>query len=750
MEVETKYIAPTPSVFVKLAEATTLAGLHLEPMRTLNVRDVYFDTPTNTLTRAGYVLRLRLQNGATLATIKSLEESDGAVHRREETEIVLVDGVSIENLPEGDFRSFLESLAPIEDLRSVLELHQQRTPLGAYDGGRLVGVLSLDRVSSVSSEGVDPSLEVEFELSEEGREDDLYRVDPVLRAAGLVPEPRSKFERGVLAAQQETVASLRVLAHEFRQLETYRDRGTPLHRRRARVVLLSADGLKPTTVANKVGLSPGRVEHWVEQFMHRRMDIFADTLEMRSLSLSTSSHPFRVSELVSDIADLPQLFPAAPQKSDSQSVEFDPADWMVEKFRSARVGDGLDGPSELIRDIEIDGPNLDDVPALNPVPDEHQNVISSSGLTPHLTVGEDLSLDTILEEIETAPVVTPKLSQAPSEVRRRTSEKPAAIERAAVLPPRPLLKSADSVHFAAAKVLRYQVARFQLLADQLSNPECPSAIVRKALVTAHRVRISLQLFEGYIPARVGNALIRELGHVARRLNELSDCDHVIAHLSAVQSDEVDDAIGFVAILDELAQKRDRQLAELNQQLRDPAFAKWFNRFDRLVAHLDRVVEDGESAQPHYPDLAGDYLESEADRPVPSLLGHLLGSRLWAAYEGILAYAEAEGVPPEDLLRRLSAACSSLQYVLGMASGCSDVNVRSLSKRLVEFESHQAVSYQAMLSEKAIERSTETSLSTLRARLETVREQVRSETPQFWRRLTSNEYRTSLAQLIASL
>ncbi|MDX1439636.1 MAG: CYTH domain-containing protein, partial [Rubricoccaceae bacterium] len=539
MEVETKYIAPEREAFFRLSEAPSIAGYHLEPMPSMHVHDTYLDTADGALLRNGFVLRVRQQAESTLATIKNVSEGDGAFHRRIELEVELPSPEAIDDPPAGPFRSHLMELTDGDELHEIVGLHQRRTPRAAYDGARLVGLLSLDIVHSETMVER-PSYEVEFELTDDGREDDLYRIDPILRTGGLKPESKSKFERAFLAAQRQLGAQLRVLPDERVQLQRMQEEGTPLHRRSARVVLMAADGLKSTTIANKVGLSPGRVEHWMHQFMERRLGIFEDALETQPL-LSLASRPhFRIFELVNEVGDFPRLFPK-PQEAE----EFDPADWTVERYRTAS-GDGVVGPPELIPEEHVLA-DINQVEAAVPVgadstgppsiqaryPEEASDLIEKGYDTPSDVLLEGTTHEVIssVGEVGAPSLRDEKIQAGPREFKRTSN----------MAPERPLLQSGESVLSAAERTLRYQFARFLAAAEAVCMDEAAPARVRKALISAHRIRIGLELFEGHLSKRPARVLHKDLARVARAFDKLGNIDHVIAHLEAVLGETHDDS-----------------------------------------------------------------------------------------------------------------------------------------------------------------------------------------------------------------
>ena len=332
MDAHSRYLAPQAESFLSLLQLPELAGYHLEPLRVVQVRDIYLDTAAGTLLESGYFLRIREQAGEALATLKPLSGSHEGVHRRLEVEALAGQAPKgwAPILPDSTLRDRLDHLVGNKALQEVVQLQQHRTPRVAFEGARLVGVLSFDVVVQESDGYPVVTHELEVELASTGREEDLCRLAPMLRVHSLQPTPRTKFERALLQAQAQSVAPLWVLPDERQALEKLQDVGVPLHRRRARVILLVSSGARAATVANKVGLSTKRVRHWIEGFRAQRMGVFDADADHEAAALRRRAAPsYRVSELVSDIPEAPPLF---------RSEHFEPSDHDSDAADSPIVG----------------------------------------------------------------------------------------------------------------------------------------------------------------------------------------------------------------------------------------------------------------------------------------------------------------------------------------------------------------------------------------------------------------------------
>ncbi|HLA64221.1 MAG TPA: helix-turn-helix domain-containing protein, partial [Rhodothermales bacterium] len=321
MPAETKYIARRSGPFAALMQATELAGLRLEVLPPVSLRDAYFDTVAGDLLRQGYVLRVREQGRLASAQLRALRhDATGTPGDADAALEPPLTGPTLPLLPEGPLRDAVDWLAGEAPLRALLRLRQYRSARVAYEGSRLVGVLSLDVVGYELPAGLHVANEVEVELAETGSEDDLNRLDPVLRARGLEPTSRSKFERGVLRLQRGPEDPLLLLPDERAALDALMETPDPAIRRRARVILLASRGYRDETVSAKAGLSPSRVRHWVQRFREGRLDALGvpetplealssgEASDREATSGSARRPAFRISEVVSGGTPTPALF----------------------------------------------------------------------------------------------------------------------------------------------------------------------------------------------------------------------------------------------------------------------------------------------------------------------------------------------------------------------------------------------------------------------------------------------------------
>ncbi len=275
MEIEAKFVVPDRQVYTQLGRLRSLAGYGLTPAGVAAVSDRYFDTLDRRFLAAGYTCRLRQEGDGLLVTLKGLGGVEGAVHRRDEREI----GLSAWNSdpmgwPESAARTLALELAKGAPLRPLFTLRQRRRRADVTQGSRRIAELSLDAVRVTVGRKPVSYFELEVELKGDGSEADLAALAAELVGAwGLVPEPRSKFERALALVETSAEgAGPRLSPAESAALEAHAA-GADLLARRAQVVLLWAGGLPTSEIALRTGLSAGRVRFWLREFRKERLGI---------------------------------------------------------------------------------------------------------------------------------------------------------------------------------------------------------------------------------------------------------------------------------------------------------------------------------------------------------------------------------------------------------------------------------------------------------------------------------------------
>lgn len=164
----------------------------------------YYDTPLGELAESGVALRVRWEGGRLLQTVKTANEGEGGLHRRQEWEVEIEDNGQ-ENAP--DLRRLPDVLRERLDeglLHRIIPRFTtdfRRTkwilPLNpGEDGGGYVEVC-LDQGEVRNGERALPIHEIELEIK--GNEDTAYLYElaqELQRTLSLVMEDVSKAQRG--------------------------------------------------------------------------------------------------------------------------------------------------------------------------------------------------------------------------------------------------------------------------------------------------------------------------------------------------------------------------------------------------------------------------------------------------------------------------------------------------------------------------------------------------------------------------
>jgi CHAD domain-containing protein/uncharacterized protein YjbK len=199
MEIEAKFVVLAQATENRLQILQKLGSYDLQPTGLHKLHDTYFDTSDNRILASGYAYRCRIDGNLTYLTLKGLGDvRSGTLHRREELEVILQ---KQKGQPSNSLDEQLRAIGVQSDLYPLFTLQQRRSERSVLDRGRQVGVLSIDRIQFSGSERTVPFTELEFELSDEGTDEDLHTIVNLLRdMTALSPEPVSKFSRGLVLA----------------------------------------------------------------------------------------------------------------------------------------------------------------------------------------------------------------------------------------------------------------------------------------------------------------------------------------------------------------------------------------------------------------------------------------------------------------------------------------------------------------------------------------------------------------------
>lgn len=279
LETEAKYIVPDAATFAALRQTGRVGDFELKPVGTRNVADRYLDTADKRFLQAGFACRIRTAGNRQVLTLKSLTPAEGGIHRRQEIETE-IESDRPDTWPESQAKQMALEIAGPANLQTLFTLHQIRHKFHACVEGRPVIEFSLDEVS-IDGETGEHYLELEAELIETGSETDLEQFTAALQSTwDLQPEHQSKFERGLAGIQQsEEVMAPKLTEVEKVVLNQIAGNVNKHLARRATIILMSASGLPPATIAGELELTTRTVQHWQREFNRRRLDIFpADLL----------------------------------------------------------------------------------------------------------------------------------------------------------------------------------------------------------------------------------------------------------------------------------------------------------------------------------------------------------------------------------------------------------------------------------------------------------------------------------------
>lgn len=662
----TLYVARFPGPFAALVQETTLGGMRLEPLPVARVRDVYWDTPTGGLLRAGLALRVReTETGERLLTLRPMQGASAPLLDR--------------SLPPGDgpppldapLRSALEGVlgadsAAAPSLEPLVTLRQFRTPRIAFDGPRAAALLSLDVVVSTTGTGTARvSNEAKVEAAHEGGPADLIRLDPALRGHGLEPVTRSKLERALLALVRPPEAPLLLLPDERDALAHLAEHADPERMRRAQALLADADGAPLSAVAATADVPVARVEQWKAQFAARRLDAFA----------APATRAYRVSELVGATEEpalrrVPEAARARLHTLVPTGGDGDGLAAFLDQFAPADPETPLFAVAELDADA---GASLSESRASVP-PTEPG---ASAGTKPGRKPASPREAPASGESESDGPVGGGDRAEPrpePDEVRKG----------AALTGAFPLRIHTDTpLVAAAAQVLETYVGAYGAAAQRLAAAPTARAALR-VLVAAHRVRLALATFSIVVPASAADRLVAGLRPVAVGLDRALDADR--ASLLGTEREEV------------LLASRDAALAAVLVHLSGEAHHMWHARALRLVERIQAQADDGVLVSDDAPMAPEGWIGAREEAPMPSRVGHMLGSVLWRQYESVLAFERAvralPGAPPEQTAETaygLAAAASGVLFVLGLVAPAAPEAAQAAGAILAAAESQLAAS-----------------------------------------------------------
>lgn len=315
MEIEAKFSVREAETFRRLLEVPELAGLALSAGRPRPLRDTYLDTPAWSILAAGYVLRRREEAEGIRLTLKGAGGVTGAVHRREEVELVLPADLPPAEWPAGPLRERVLAWSGESALLPLVTLTQTRFIRRLSEGEREVAEFSLDEVTLSAGERRTSFRVLEIELAPAGTEADLAALVRALRSVWrLRPEPLSKFERAFAFAGGRLL-----LPYEEPVLQRWAmwaDR----QGQRARALLALAEGQGVDEVAALTGLTVGAVRYLRRRFRQQRLVLFPPAVGEASESPALVPVPLAPPAALSPALTRPGLEPDDPMPEAARKV----------------------------------------------------------------------------------------------------------------------------------------------------------------------------------------------------------------------------------------------------------------------------------------------------------------------------------------------------------------------------------------------------------------------------------------------
>lgn len=203
MEVELKYAISSSEIADQIWNDEDLKKIEEKgTCETVIMNATYFDTSDMDLSKNDMAYRVRKEGDKLVASLKWGGGSEGALHKREEINVPVMDikpnPVIFEACDIGDD---LLSVLDGKELRAVLEMRVERRRF-RVDTENTILEISVDQGEIITDNGTEPICEVEIELFS-GSEEVMMKIGEILTEKyGVVSEKRSKFYRGLLLLGQ--------------------------------------------------------------------------------------------------------------------------------------------------------------------------------------------------------------------------------------------------------------------------------------------------------------------------------------------------------------------------------------------------------------------------------------------------------------------------------------------------------------------------------------------------------------------
>jgi CHAD domain-containing protein len=277
MEIEAKFALPNVATFQRLQATDHIAGFALSAHQVQHVHDTYLDTKERLILAGGYACRRREMEAEVLITIKGLGKAEGAIHRRKELEISLLDYCPPLEWPESPVRDLVLQLIGEEPLVPLFSLEQTRVFRRMSQGELPIAQLSLDNVRLIddSDNSKEESyFELEVELAPQGTASDMASIVTYLQDEwGLIPEPCSKFKRALNALDADLPGG-NLLTPQERAICTQVVKRNDLYGRRAQGLLLLDEDIAQDDIAQQTERTTRTIRRWLTTFKKKRLGVF--------------------------------------------------------------------------------------------------------------------------------------------------------------------------------------------------------------------------------------------------------------------------------------------------------------------------------------------------------------------------------------------------------------------------------------------------------------------------------------------
>lgn len=204
MEIEAKFTLPDAATIRRARSVKRIGVFTLGAPKVVRTIDTFLDTPDQRLRAEKYALRWRKQSdGKLVLTCKGAPTRQGSMYRRMELEAELpanskIRNLSLEKLPRGELREFLQEMVGDARLEPLTTIRQTRAVRSVRHARRVIAEWSVDHVRVQRGTQREEFDVLEIELKREDAGERLIELVKQIEAEWkLQPEPRSKFERAM-------------------------------------------------------------------------------------------------------------------------------------------------------------------------------------------------------------------------------------------------------------------------------------------------------------------------------------------------------------------------------------------------------------------------------------------------------------------------------------------------------------------------------------------------------------------------